>query len=115
MSDTEVIMDEVTVATGESETSAEIDVRNEPTLTLYVDGDANSDSLDITAEAKVRDVDSDSWAEHDASVSGEDLTATSNNASTFTYDVENVTELRFVVGNSGAAGTTVTAVSSVEQ
>ena len=111
----EIVIDGVSIASSGSETSNTVDVRNETKATLYVEGDSNSTDIDVTAEAKVRSVDSDSWAEHDATVTNDDVTSANNNAKTYTYDVKNLTDLRFVVDNNAASSTTVTAISSVEQ
>jgi len=115
MGSSEIVIDGVSISSSGSETSDTVNVRNESTATLYIEGDSNTSDINVTAEAKVRDVDSDSWAEHDASITNSDVTATNNNAKTYTYDVENLTDFRLVVTNNAASSTTITGIVSVEQ
>lgn len=111
--ESEVVVDNVTISTNGSTTSSEFVTREDGQVALFVDGDSNSDDIDIVAEAKVRGVSGDSWAELDSSVSNDNLTNTNNNAKIYLYDVENSAKVRWVVdNNNGTNSTDVTAVAS---
>lgn len=113
MSDTEVVLDKSLTANGTDETS-EFDVRNIDRVALQVDGDSNATNISITAFSKVRDVGTDSFSELDSTVNSEDISTTNNNSKTYTYDVENVVNLKWEFDEGAGNTPSITAIASRE-
>jgi len=113
---TKVVIDDETVNSGGgTQTSDTYDVYDRRTVTAYVEGDGNTSDIDLVLEGRVRQDSTDSWAEVDASITGEDITATSNNAKGFSYEVEDYYEVRWVVTNGAGSNTDITLIASSQE
>lgn len=113
MVDSVKVFDAESIDPSNSATSSEVPVRNDSSIAFQVDGDSNSDNLDVVREVKLRGVSGDAWTEWDTD-SSEDVTSTNNNSKAFVNDVENAVKIRYVVTNNGGSTTTIDGVASTE-
>lgn len=104
-----------TVPGTNSETTNTVDVSKQGLLTLQLTGDAESTDLQITAQARVKDT--EVFGRYD--LLGEDepvnLTNKTNNSQLITYDVGDLTKIRFEIQNNNTEDTVIKAAKGDSQ
>jgi hypothetical protein len=101
-----VVLDSVSVASGNSVLSDEVDLFLHDTLSLEIVGDGDSTDLDASVQARL--IQGESFGEYDATFEGQDLTKSENNKVIVPYDVSDVNDARVEITNNGSSSTSVT-------
>lgn len=101
------VFDAVTVSSGGgTQTSSSITVNEYDSMTLSLEGDANSSNFDLAVQGKTEQ--EGNWTDYDTTVTGEDITSNTNDSKSYVYDVADLNVARVKITNNAGSSTTMT-------
>jgi len=113
MSQTGQFLTDVTLGSGDSQTSDALKVANEETLTVQLVGDDNSTNIDLALLSRANSSVPVS-GEYSTSIRNEDISKAENRSRMFVFDIADVSDVYVKINNNGSNSTDLDAYYAVE-
>jgi len=115
MGNYETSIDSVSVnATGGTETGNKITVDNRDTISIQIEGDAESANFDLELQGKNGNATTTYGDVDTTSYTGQDITGNTNTSKIYLFDVSGLSDIKPKIINNHDSATTITATVGVD-